>query len=51
MKLFALLTKHWPADGVWVVLGLIALVLMVALPAAAWTHLEAATFGQAYSQR
>jgi hypothetical protein len=46
MRLIAYLTKNRPSDGFWLVLSLIALVLMVALPAAAWTGLEAAAFGR-----
>jgi hypothetical protein len=46
MKLIALLTKYRPSDGFWVVVGLIALGLTVALPAAAWTGLEHAAFGR-----
>ena len=46
MRLIAYLTKNRPPDGFWLVLSLIALVLIVALPAAAWTGLEAAAFGR-----
>ena len=45
MRLIAFLTRHRAPDGVWLVVSLLALVLMVALPAAAWTGLEAAAFG------
>jgi hypothetical protein len=46
MRLIAYLAKHRPSEGFWLVLSAIALVLMVALPAAAWAALEAAAFGR-----
>lgn len=48
MRLIAFLTRHRAPDGVWLLLSLLALVLMVALPAAAWTSLEAAAYGSGY---
>ena len=46
MRLISYIAKHRPSDGFWLVVSLIALVLIVALPAAAWTGLEAAAFGR-----
>jgi len=46
MKRTPLLTRYRPSEGFWLVLSLLALVLVVALPAAAWTHLEALAFGR-----
>ena len=46
MKLFVYLARRRPSDGVWLLISLLALVLMVALPAAAWTRLDAAALGR-----
>jgi hypothetical protein len=46
MRLFDFLATHRPSEGLWLVIGLIALFLVVALPAAAWSSLEAAAYGR-----
>jgi hypothetical protein len=38
------LRRRWPSDGVWLLITLFALGLVVAIPGAAWTALEAATY-------
>ena len=38
------LRRRWPSDGVWLLVTLFALALVVAIPGAAWSALERATY-------
>lgn len=51
MKLIERATRYRPSEGAWLVITLVLLGLIVALPAAAWSQLDAAAFGYSFANR